>query len=202
MNIECLNDNFSIHLDKLLTIDVCKRMIQIYEEGVDTTRQDTVIQEILKECQSIVFTDELNSFIKEHLDSDFKPMWPRFDVVDALASNYYSNTKWHLDGGVKNTMKLFIYLNSVCEHGGNTPVIDLQRTEKLRIAGALPLADEERKEDLSDVLESMGLNTGHLAYDLKAGDGLLFHPILLAHKCIPPSEGNKRYTICFSILPV
>ena len=202
MDIEYLNNHFSIQLNKLLTTDFCQKTIQKYEEGIDSAHQDLIAQEICKECETLVFTDELNSLIKEHLQSDFKPMWPCFDVVNASATNYYYNVKWHLDGGVKNTMKIFIYLNSVCEHGGNTAIIDSQRTKKLTNADALPLADEKRKEDLSEVLKSIGLDTAYLTYDLKAGDGLLFHPLSLAHKCIPPSEGNRRYTVCFSILPV
>ena len=80
-------------------------------------------------------------------------------------------------------------------------MVDLPATEKLREAGELPIVGEDRKEDLIPVMQELGIDSSLLAYDLDAGDALLFSPLILAHRCLPPKEGKKRYTICFSLVP-
>jgi len=115
----------------------------------------------------------------------------------ALKNNY--STLWHLDYGIAKTLKLFIYLNPVSIHDGNTLIIDKNRTQKLRDIDELPIEYEKRKEDLTPVLKELGLDTSYLAYDYEAGDALLFSPLLLAHRRLPPKENQKRYTIILQL---
>lgn len=205
MNIEqdvkSLNENLSIQINGLLPPKFCSELITRYEGASDGDAQDTVVEEIIRTCAERAFTDDVNGLIKAHLQSGFEPVWPTFDVVDATDAAHNPNTFWHLDGGVRHTLKLFVYLNPVAEHGGNTPIIDLDRSNKLKKTGALPIEQDKRKQDMTEALEALGLDTTYLAYDLKAGDVLLFNPLVLAHRCQPPKEGQKRYTVCFTILP-
>ena len=200
-DVEYLNEHLSVHIEGLVPPSLCKGWIDRYEHGVNSGRSADAANEVVSECGEQVFTERVNELIRRHIRSGFRSRWPQFDVVDASAASSDPNTFWHLDGGVTNTLKLFVYLNPVSEHGGNTPIIDLARTNRLRGTGWLGVTEAERKQDVTGLLEALGLDTGYLTYDLKAGDALLFNPLLLAHKRLLPREGKKRYTVCFHVVP-
>ncbi|MGR9013069.1 MAG: hypothetical protein ACU83U_05435 [Gammaproteobacteria bacterium] len=195
------NDNLSIQINGLLSPQICKELIDRYEKIPGNEEIKTFSNTIIKECSGLILRDDIEVILRNYFQSAYRPIWTSFDVIDSSASTYNNSTTWHLDGGITKTLKLFVYLNSVTEHGGNTLIIDQHRTEKLRKAGELPLEEEKRKEDFTQVLEQMGLNSSYLAYDLKAGDALLFSPLILAHRCLPPKAEKKRYTICFTLAP-
>ncbi len=200
-NLKYFEDNLAILINGLLSPQICKELIGRYEKFSIKDQVNTISERIIKECAGLVFVNDLDALLANYFQVEYRPVWSTFDVIDSFASTYYYSTRWHLDGGIAKTLKLFVYLNPVSEHGGNTLIIDQNRTEKLRKAGELPLELEERKEDLTQVLEQMGLDSSYLAYDLKAGDALLFDPLILAHRCLPPREGKERYTISFTLAP-
>lgn len=205
MNIErevdYLKAHLSLHLHGLLPPESCAGIIARYDNAQATARLDEVMKQLIDECREQVFTDQLNALLVSYFQGPYQLRWPTFDVVGSDDSTHNRNALWHLDSGVKGTHKLFIYLNPVAEHGGNTEIVDLERTNKLRRAGALPLEDTQRKEDLSGVFEELGISAEIHAYDLKAGDGLLFDPLTLAHRCQPPKAEKRRYTICYTVAP-
>lgn len=205
MNLEqdiiAFNEDLSIHLEGLLPPRLCDELIERRGAIAPDTPWDASLDGIFGECADRVFTDDLRALLEAHFHSGFQLRWPRFDVVDAAATEYEYNTFWHLDTGISNTLKLFLYLDPVAEHGGNTLIIDRKRTDALRDAGALPLEVDQRREDLTPDLERLRLDTRHLGYPLKAGDGVLFSPLALAHKCLAPREGRRRHTICFTLEP-
>jgi len=194
---EYLEKHLAMQLHETVPPRRCAEMIADYEVS-----PEAAMEEIVGECGKQVFAGEIHALLEAYYGpGGYAALWPRMDVLDASASAYYPSTTWHLDGGPKKALKLFVYLNGVEEHGGNTLIIDRERTQRLRTAGALPLALDERTEELTPVLEGLGLDTGTLGFDLKAGDALLFDPFVLAHRCLPPKPGRKRYTVCFTIVP-
>lgn len=194
-------DNLSIQINDLLSPQMCKELIDRYEEFSLNNDFNTISEKVLKECSELILVEDLNTLLKDYFQTEYRPLCAMFDVVDSSASTSNPSTRWHLDGGIAKTLKLFVYLNPVSEHGGNTLIIDQNRTQMLRELDQLPLEGEKRKEDLTQVLEQEGIDSSTLAYDLKAGDALLFNPLILAHKCLPPRTGEKRYTICFTLVP-
>ena len=200
-DVDYLTRHLSLHLHNLLSPQHCGEMIARYDNALANGQLDSVTEELIDECRQLVFTDELSALLENYFQGPFKLLWPTFDVVESAASTSNPHALWHLDGGIKGTHKLFIYLNPVSEHGGNTVMVDLERTKKLERAGALPLESAGRKEDLTEVFQQLGISPEVIAYDLKAGDALLFDPLTLAHRCRPPRAGKRRYTVCFHIVP-
>jgi len=200
-DIKYFKDHLAIKMNGLLSSQQCHELIARYEKSLGNDQSDAIVGEIFKECADLVFVNDVDALLRDYFQSEYQWEWPRFDVVDSSASIYHYSDRWHLDNGMPKMLKLFVYLNPVAEHGGNTLIIDRSRTEKLRKAGKLPKEGEEREEDLIPVLKQMGLDSSSLAYDLKAGDAILFSPLLLAHRCLPPRTGKKRYTICFHVIP-
>lgn len=196
-----LKETLSLQIKEAFPPQRCREFIEKIEASMKEGNLGPVAEEIVEECRQGVFTGHTKALLDAHYPSGYLVFWPQLDVVgSALSTKSYSD-RWHLDGGSDRSMKLFLYLNPVAEHGGNTLIIDLPRTKELNKANALPLEGEKRTEEVAPVLEKLGLDTGHLAYDLEAGDALLFDPFTLAHRRLPPREGHKRYTVCFLLVP-
>lgn len=193
-----LSKNLELKIDTLVSANLCKELIRLHESNPASSKE---ISTKIDQIEDIVFGGDLDHLLKQVYPSDYHILCRTLDVVDSAASAYNPSTRWHLDHGIPGTLKLFIYLNNVSEHQGNTLIIDLKRTAKLKVAGELPLDFNERTEDLEPVLKKMKLDSNHLAYDLAAGDALLFDPLTLAHRCLPPQAGKKRYSLCFTITP-
>lgn len=200
-DVDYLKNHLSLHLHNLLPPEYCADVIARYNDAKANGRLDAAKEELIDECRGQVFTDELNALLDSYFQGPFKLCWPTFDVVGCAGATQNLNTLWHLDNGVPGTHKLFIYLNPVAEHGGNTVMVDLARTDKLKKVGALPFEEDGRKEDLTEVFEQLGVSPEVHAYDLKAGDGILFDPLTLAHRCQPTTTGRRRYTICYTLVP-
>lgn len=200
-DIQLLKKDLSIQLDQVLPQEQCHKLIAMSKGHLGTGQVESVTTDTLNEYIKQILPPAMVAILEDYFQCEFQTLWPRYDIVDSNATDYYS-TSWHLDGGLKQALKLFVYLNSVSDHGGNTLIIDQYRTEKLRMANKLSLVIEERETDLTDSLKQLKLDPGHLAYDLKAGDGLLFNPFKLAHRCLAPREGIARHTLSFTIVPV
>ncbi len=188
----------SVQLRNVLPSHLCNEFIASYKQNSDN---QTLIEEIIQTCRQVIFKGDLDELLKEHFEGDYQIFWTSYDRVDSQAEDYSFNTYWHLDYGLEKSLKLFVYLNPVSEHGGNTLMIDQERTETVRNAGALPIDPDRRYFDLTETLQKLGLGTEVIGYDLKEGDALLFSPFILAHKCEPPQPGHERHTICYTITP-
>ncbi|ADZ92388.1 hypothetical protein GV054_15975 [Marinomonas mediterranea] len=201
--LETLRQDFSLHLKGIVPHELCRLLIEsIDHRSPRCIEKGDVDKEIIKQCEKNVFTDELCALLDAYFEQQgYQVMWPRVDVVGDDALTSYASTTWHLDHGLKGSLKLFVYLDSVADHGCNTLMFDRGRTEHLRQAGAFPLSLEERKDDLTCELEKLHLSTEHISFDLEAGDILLFSPFVLAHRCLPPQKGKKRHTVCFTVTP-
>lgn len=205
-DVDYLKRHRSLHLDNLLPRPYCGELIARYNDARSDSRPNGALADIerqlIDECAERVFTDDLNALLTEYFQGPFERWWSSFDAVGSAGAPHNLNALWHLDGGTRGTHKLFIYLNPVAEHGGNTVMVDRERTKRLLQADALPVEQDKRKEDLSGVFKELGISPEVLAYDLKAGDGLFFAPLTLAHRCQPTMAGKWRYTICFTVVPV
>lgn len=188
----------SIQLRNVLPCHLCNEFIASYKQNSDN---QTLIDEIIQTCKKIIFKDSIDALLRKHFEGDYHIFWTSYDRVDSQAEDYSFNTYWHLDYGLQKSLKLFVYLNPVSEHGGNTLMIDKERTEAVRDAGGLPIEHNKRYFDLTETLQKLGLDTEVIGYDLKEGDALLFSPFILAHKCQPPQPGHERHTICYTITP-
>ncbi len=188
----------SVQLRNVLPSHLCNEFIASYKQNSDN---QTLIEEIIQTCRQVIFKGDLDELLKEHFEGDYQIFWTSYDRVDSQAEDYSFNTYWHLDYGLEKSLKLFVYLNPVSEHGGNTLMIDQERTEIVRNAGALPIDPDRRYFDLTETLQKLELGTEVIGYDLKEGDALLFSPFILAHKCEPPQPGHERHTICYTITP-
>jgi len=197
---ECLSRNLMTDMPELISTQQCKEWIDQYENSEQINRLQ-LEDEVLDECQKILFVNDLDASLKNHFNGNYIVHWSTFDSVDSSANNHNDSTRWHCDGGVRNTLKLFVYLNSVTEHGGNTLLMDKPRTDKLREHGHLPLEGKRRKLALTEALLGLCLPAAPVAYNLNAGDGLLFDPIQLAHKCLAPIADKVRYTLCYTVFP-
>lgn len=201
LKFEGLSQNLMTEIPELISTKQCKEWIEQYERSEQINRSQ-LEDEVLDECQKILFVNDLDTWLKNYFNGNYIVHWSMFDTVDSSANNHNYNTRWHCDGGVRNTLKLFVYLNSVTEHGGNTLLMDKPRTDKLREYGHLPLELKLRKLTLNEALLELSLPTDPMAYNLNAGDGLLFDPIQLAHKCLAPTSEKVRYTLCYTVFPV
>ncbi|WP_191602066.1 hypothetical protein [Marinomonas algicola] len=195
-----LETHLSLHIPNVVPTLFCETLIHYYEEKAFDKSDTDSAEFILTECMPWLSEEPLNSLLKVYFNNGYQIIGSVFDALTPEDKDYLSTT-WHLDYGVNRSLKLFIYLNSVEEHQGNTLIIDQYRSELLRDAGALPLDLDKRKEDLSSEMQSLGVSNEALGYDLKAGDALLFSPFLLAHRCLLPAPGQKRYTVCFTLIP-
>ena len=196
------NENLYIKIDKLILPEICNELIKKYEQFSFDNSIEVTSKKITDECSNIISTKKINTILSKYFKLDYKIFWSSFDVVKSNALENNPSTLWHLDGGSVKTLKLFIYLNPVSIHGGNTLIVDQNRTKVLRDVGALPIEQEKRKLDLSSTLQELKLDTSTLSYDYEAGSALLFSPLLLAHRCLPPKNNQKRYTICFTIVSI
>lgn len=187
-----------IQLHDLVTKEQCAEFIEAYEQAAG---DKVAIDKIIKDCQELVFKGYVDELLRQHFEGDYQVFWTSYDKVDSEATDYDFNLYWHLDGGVKKSLKLFVYLNPVAEHGGNTLFFNLESTQRLRDAGALPREPTERYQDITHFMDELSLETDMLEYDLNTGDALLFSPFILAHKCQPPRANMVRYTICFLLTP-
>ena len=185
------------HITGLIPAEVCSDLI----DRLSASPAEKVISGAIQTCTQYVFTKGVDNLLREYFDGNYHIFCSRYDKVDSTGSDYRYNCRWHLDGGMTKTLKLFIYLNSVASHGGNTLIIDQARTQRLCESGALPVEYEGRFSDLSEKLGELGLSRDYQAYDLEGGDALLFSPLLLAHKCCLPNKGQVRHTICYTITP-
>ena len=197
---ECLSQNLMTAIPELVSTKQCKAWIEQYESSAQINRSQ-LEDEMLSECQQILFVNDLDTSLKDYFNGNYMVQWSRFDSVDSSANNHNYSTRWHCDGGVRNTLKLFIYLNSVSEHGGNTLLMDKSRTDKLRDDGHLPIEGKLRKLMLTEALLDLCLPTEPIAHNLNAGDGLLFDPAQLAHRCLAPIAEKIRYTFCYTVFP-
>ena len=187
----------STHIAGLVPAALCSYLIEL----LSSSYAEENYSEAIQKCTQYVFTKEVDNLLREYFDGSYHVFCSRYDKVDGTGSDYSYSCRWHLDGGIPKTLKLFIYLNSVASHGGNTLIIDQARTQKLRELEALPIEYEGRVDDLSERLGELGLSRDYQAYDLACGDALLFSPLLLAHKCRLPNIGQTRHTICYTITP-
>lgn len=194
----------SLHtkLSKIWSPNFCRKQVEKYENSPCEQAINSISDALIADYAKDIVNGELDRFLKEHFQGDYRIYWATFDSVDSNAPQYYQSTKWHLDSGIRGTLKLFIYLNAVKQHGGNTLILDRDKTELLRRAGYLPLAQEERREDLNPALRALGLGEETITYGLEAGDGFLFSPLLLAHRCLPPQVGKVRHTFSFTLAPI
>lgn len=197
-NSQQLANDHSLQLNNLLPKELCHQFITDYEKAQGDV---TAINEIVQACAKEIFNDDVDVLLRQHFDGNYQCFWSCYNKINAEAEGCEYSTRWHLDYGSQKSLKLFVYLNPFAEHGGNTRIIDQARTESLREAGALPLEGNKRHDDLTEVLQGLGLETDTLAYDLGAGDALLFSPFILAHKCQPPKPDAERHTICFLLTP-
>lgn len=202
MNIEKELQDFqkdlSLHLKEVLDPQLCQEIIQRYDNSLKENSTEETTEKIFQETHKLIFTGKVDALLREYFQSDYQAQWPLFNVISSSDSDYYS-ARWHFDGGITNSFKLFIYLNPVSKHQGNTIMMDKKASEEFRKTGELSIVASERKEDLSELIKELNLTQNCFTYNLQTGDALLFSPILLAHRCVLPKEGEKRYTICFNI---
>ncbi len=195
-----LEKELSLQISNVVPVTLCDTLIRHYEERVGDKDDALVSDSIIKECTPYLSQEPLVSLLNAYFNNGYQVLSSAFDAIRFDDMSYISKT-WHLDHGVKRSLKLFIYLNSVAEHQGNTLLIDQNRTGLLRSFGALPLEMDARKDDITAEMRELGISNETLGYDLKAGDVLLFSPFELAHRCLLPRLGKTRYTVCFTLMP-
>ncbi|TDO98655.1 hypothetical protein [Marinomonas balearica] len=202
VQLESLKRDCSIHIKGALSREECISLMDMVENlQLSDAKRSDIEAKVIEQCQVSVFNKDVTRMLEAHFGQGYQIMWSSFDVVGDDAAHSYPSITWHLDGGVTGSLKLFVYLNSVEEHGCNTLMMDQERTNQLRKSGAFPISMKERKEDLTNELINLNLTPEYISYDLKAGDILLFSPLILAHRCIPPRIGKRRFTVCFTIIP-
>ena len=196
-----LNTKHSTLIPNIISANLCAHAIQELESTSEDSKIESLCQKHIEQFAEQIFLPEINEFLYSYFAEGFEWKWPSFDIVDDTALETYYSTTWHCDGCPDKALKLFLYLNPVSEHGCNTLMIDPARTKALRKAGALPLELDKRFTDVSHFLQQAGLSTEATSNALTAGDILIFSPGLLAHRCLPPKPGKKRYTISYTIYP-
>lgn len=198
--INALREKKVTHLAGVVPTEVCQLAIAEIPELYHPDQTD-ITSKIIHQLEAAVFNPDTCDFFNAFFQEDFVIKWPLLDVVSDNANQTYLSTTWHCDGGMQGLHKCFLYLNSVSEHGCNTLIFDELRTRILRSVDALPLEIEKRNTEVSHYLRKLGLPEAPVSFDLSAGDLLIFAPHKLAHRCLAPRTGKKRYTVCFSIFP-
>lgn len=192
-------EKLSFHIKQLIPKELVKKLVDDYEN----TSQDKDIKEknIIDICEKEVFQNDIINMVNYYFGCEYYLLHKEFNTVDKSTESS-SISYWHLDYGTKKTLRLFIYLNSVSEHGGNTLLIDKERSKKLEATDAITFERTNDTKDIKPYLQKLRLDTNCLSYNLDAGDGLLLNPVELVHRCLPPTIANaKRYTVCFMFIP-
>jgi len=199
--LQVLHSTKSTWLPNILDNTLCQQAIfQIQDEMAKP--DDQMWQEpFAKRFAASIFNEDVNALLQSYYGEAFTWMWPVIDVVDDDALINYASAKWHVDGGLRKMLKLFVYFNAVAEHQSTTLMMDPVRTKALHEMDALPLEQAHRHSDVSQFLLSRGLPCQPNYHEIDTGGVHIFDPLNLAHRCRPPIAGKKRYTLCFSLFP-
>lgn len=199
--LEQLKSQLSTVVPDVICHKACENTIEHIVLNESSKHQKDLHKQLFKQFATHIFSRDLSDFLEAYYGESYTWQWPVLDIIDDTALETYYSTTWHCDGGINGMLKVFLYLNSVQEHGCNTLIIDESTSDQLKEMGALPHALDERTTDLSDYLQAFPCKTSITQYDLAAGDLLIFDPLRLAHRCLPPRQNKKRYTICYSVFP-
>lgn len=195
------SEKLSLHIKKIIPKELAKKLVEHYEKNSSKEDIEEIRAEIISSCEKEIFQKDIVRLINGYLGSEYFMLHKEFNVVDSSIDTS-TISYWHFDYGIKKTLRLFIYLNSVSEHGGNTLLIDKERSKKLAQTDAITYERTNDTKDIKPYLKELGLDTEYLAYDFDSGDGLLLNPMQLVHRCLAPTkEESKRYTVCFMFIP-
>ncbi len=161
----------------------------------------------------ITYGEEANtllaSILNERVDKEIKNYFKSNYAILFFAARTLINdgnqenisTKWHCDAGPTNFINVMCYLEDDSEHGSSTLLMDEITTKKLKEIGYVYCSKDDRKEEISDLLDHYQLSSEVTRYAFKAGEAIVFCPTKLIHRAQTPKEGKKRTTIDICLIP-
>jgi len=182
-------------------------------EGTIDTREIENIQsnfrhlqhlEYSPEIQSIlesILTPDIDAAIKGYFKSNYAIFWFGFREVHRAEPDTDYSQQWHCDGAPKNHLKLITYIDDYECHNSSTMVMSKESTLKLKKIGYALNDIEDRKTDIADLLDHLGIQETPFELKGSAGSTLLFNPFELVHKVQPPAIGKVRRCFDLCILP-
>jgi len=179
----------------ILSPEICQAIISA--QTTENFDHKTAIQNLLPQ----ILNQEVDKQIKSYFKSEYAITWYEFTEVSEENDEAYYYTKWHCDGGPSKHLKIMVYLNSTKDHGGNTFFYPKDKTNALKEQGYIFCKLEDRKKDISTLLEYLGFDAAPEHYSLNCGDAIIFNPFDVAHRCDVPSPGKKRYTLSLCLVP-
>ena len=163
-------------------------------------KDDTILldQDFRIEVLEKILREGVDDRIAGYFESNFAPIWCRFQKASPDQDIWPPSFKWHCDGGPIKHLKILLYLSSSEESGGNTIFLSKEETDEFRRIGYVFTELDKRLEDLSYLAEVFSVGYNPFMFDINRGEGLLFEPFNLLHKGIKPTLKNRYIMqICF-----
>jgi hypothetical protein len=107
---------------------------------------------------------------------------------------------WHCDSGPTRHLKMIVYLEDSRVSGGNTAFLDRATSDGFLEHGYTFGPVRKRRHDLSGLARHLGLRFEPQAWDMKAGQGLLFEPSRVLHRGVVPDRA-PRHVFTMVLLP-
>lgn len=182
-------------VESVLSSDECKSLIA--QQQTEDFNHKEALQALLPK----ILNKEVDTQVKSYFKTEYAITWYEFTEIIPENDEPFYYTKWHCDGGPTKHLKIIVYLNSTEEHGGNTFFYPKEKTDALKNQGYIFCKIDDRKKDISTLLNYLGFDSSPEQYDLKSGDAIIFNPFDLAHRCDVPKDSKKRYTLSLCLVP-
>jgi NAD(P)H-dependent FMN reductase len=199
---QCINSELNQHavipVRKLIPADVCRKLIQHYQDtgaGYLRTREGAF------NLFEALFNEQVDAEIISHFGSEYMPLWYNISADNHHDSTASCSFKWHCDGGPSKHIKIMIYLNDSEEHGANTLFSTPSITDALKKIGYIFCGINQRKADIRALVAAHNIQFTEKSFSLQAGDALMFNPYAVMHKGKAPKPGKVRYVLHICLVP-
>ena len=193
-----LNQQAVMPIRKLIPADVCRKLIQHYQDaGASYLRT----REGAFNLFDALFNEQVDAEIISHFGSEYMPLWYNISEDTYNDASASCSFKWHCDGGPSKHLKIMIYLNDSEEHGANTLFSTPAVTDALKKIGYIFCGINQRKADISPLAAAHNIQLSEKSFTLQAGDALMFNPYAVMHRGKAPKPGKVRYVLHLCLVP-
>lgn len=156
---------------------------------------------VMKQLFRRVFSGETDQLLCDYFQSEYTPLWYKFESATYESKMDARSFKWHCDSGPRNHLKLLIYLNDYEIHEGTTLFLNRKSSEAFIDAGYAFGPVDYRQHELRPLSKALNLPYEEISLKPKAGDAVIFEPSRLLHKGISPKPGSYRNVLHILLIP-
>ncbi|MCC7413112.1 MAG: 2OG-Fe(II) oxygenase [Gammaproteobacteria bacterium] len=147
-----------------------------------------------------VLTSRVDALVRKFFGCEYLVHWFTVAATPPTTRPASVSFHWHCDKGPTKHLKLIVYLNCACEHGGGTAFLDQTDSAAVAASGYLFGRAKKRTCDLSVLAARSGRALSPLELRPASGDAVLFQPSTVVHTGITPTRGT-RYALTLCLLP-